>query len=101
MAKVMEWTGHSSVESLNHYIHLAFEAESNFHTTLDLLKAKNVVDSLDVMLTDYTRRMQKSKPSKEMIVSLTEIVSAAASELHELFKRVKASEQESEALAES
>ncbi len=100
-AKVMQWTGHSSVESLNHYIHLAFEAESNFKTTLDLMKAKNVVDSLDVMLTDYTRRMQNSKPSKEMIVSLTEIVSAAASELHELFKRVKASEHESEASAES
>lgn len=56
--KVMEWTGHSSIDSLDHYIHLAFEAESNFQTTLDLLKAKRVVDSLHVMLTDYSAQLR-------------------------------------------
>lgn len=82
--KVMEWTGHSSIESLDHYIHLAFEAESNFQTTMDLLKAKMVVDSLHTMLTDYSGKLRTSGQAPEMMKSLSDVVAAAASELHEL-----------------
>ena len=84
--KVMEWTGHSSIDSLDHYIHLAFEAESNFQTTLDLLKAKRVVDSLHVMLTDYSAQLRTATPAPELVKSLTEVVSAAATELHDLLQ---------------
>lgn len=84
--KVMEWTGHSSIDSLDHYIHLAFEAESNFQTTLDLLKAKKVVDSLHVMLKDYSGRLRTTNATPELVKSLTDVVAAAASELRELLQ---------------
>lgn len=79
--KVMEWTGHGSIESLDNYIHLAFEAESNFQSTLDFLKAKKVVDSLHAILTDYCSQLRTSKPTPELLESLADAVAAAASEL--------------------
>lgn len=85
-AKVMEWTGHSSLEALDHYIHLAFEAESNFQETLDLLQAKRVVQSLQLMLKDYSAQFRVSKPTSAVFISLAEVVEAAASELSELLK---------------
>lgn len=84
--KLMEWTGHSSIDSLDHYIHLAFEAEANFQTTLDLLKAKKVVDSLHVILTDYSGKLRTTTGIPELIASLTDVVAAAASELSELLQ---------------
>lgn len=84
--KVMEWTGHSSIDSLDHYIHLAFEAEANFQTTLDLLKAKKVADSLHVILTDYSGKLRTTTATHELIASLTDVVAAAASELGELLQ---------------
>ncbi len=84
--KVMEWTGHSSIDSLDHYIHLAFEAESNFQATLDMLQAKKVVESLHVMLVDYRGQLQNATSPSNLLASLTEVVSAAASELHVLLQ---------------
>lgn len=82
--KVMEWTGHSSIDSLDHYIHLAFEAESNFHVTMDLLMAKKVIDSLCTMLTDYSCKLRVSGNAQEVVISLSDVVAAASSELHDL-----------------
>ena len=88
--KVMEWTGHNSIESLDHYIHLAFEAESNFLATLDMLQAKKVVESLHVMLVDYRGQLKNATSPSKLLASLTEVVSAAASELHTLLQGVEA-----------
>jgi integrase len=79
--KVMEWTGHSSIDSLDRYIHLAFEAETAFHKTLDLVHAKRVIESLHLLLVDYGSQFRASKPTREMYDSLTGVVEAAASEL--------------------
>lgn len=84
--KVMEWTGHKSIESLDHYIHLAFEAESNFQMTLDMLQAKKVVESLHVMLVDYRGQLQNATSPSKLLASLTEVVSTAAVELHALLQ---------------
>ena len=84
--KVMEWTGHSSVESLDHYIHLAFEAESNFQTTLDLLQAKKVVDSLYVVLADFDGKLRTANNIPELIPSITDVVATAAAELRKLLQ---------------
>jgi integrase len=84
--KVMEWTGHKNIESLDHYIHLAFEAESSFQATLDMLQAKKVVESLHVMLVDYRGQLQNATSASNLLASLTYVVSAAASELHALLQ---------------
>ncbi|CAB3795179.1 Tyrosine recombinase XerD [Paraburkholderia ultramafica] len=79
--KVMEWTGHKSIESLDHYIHLAFEAESDFKKTLNLLHAKKVVQSLQQILVDYGVQFREPKPKVASFIALAEVVEAAASEL--------------------
>ena len=83
-AKVMEWTGHSSLEMLDHYIHLAFEAESNFQETLDLLKAQKVVQSVQLMLKDYGTQLRAPNPAPITLVALAEVLEAASSELQQL-----------------
>lgn len=82
--KVMEWTGHSNIDSLDRYIHLAFEAESNFNNTMDLLKGKNVIDSLRVILKDYSCQLRDSSRTPEIFSSLSDVVEAAAFELDKL-----------------
>lgn len=46
MKKVAEWTGHKSLESLDQYIHLAFEEVANFSKSYSLVRARQIVDSL-------------------------------------------------------
>ncbi len=84
--KVMEWSGHSSIESLDHYIHLAFEAESAFHETLDLVQAKRVIQSLHLLLVDYGTQFRASKPPRDAYESLAGVVEAAAAELGDLLE---------------
>lgn len=43
--KVKEWTGHSSVESLEQYIHLAFDEVADFKKTYNLVSTRLAVDS--------------------------------------------------------
>lgn len=81
----MEWTGHSSIDALDHYIHLAFEAEANFHTTLDLIKAKKVIDSLQTMLMEYSNNLHVTLSFPDLIGSLIVVVDQAVSELSELY----------------
>ncbi|MDD3022104.1 MAG: hypothetical protein PHX61_14160, partial [Alphaproteobacteria bacterium] len=82
--KVMEWTGHSNIDSLDRYIHLAFEAESNFQTTMNIIKGKNVIDSLRVILKEYRCQLRDSSRTPELFASLSDVVDAAASELEKL-----------------
>lgn len=84
--KVMEWTGHSSIESLDRYIHLAFEAEANFHETLDVVHAKRVIQSLHLLLVDYGAQFRTAKPPRDAYASLADVVEAAAAELGELLE---------------
>lgn len=84
--KVIEWTGHASIEALDHYIHLAFEAEAGFQQTLDLLQAKKVVESLHVMLKDYETQLRQSRPSPALLGQLADVVATAGNELGKLLR---------------
>lgn len=44
-AKIREWTGHTDIESLNEYIHLAFDEISNFKRTYSLVNTKLMLES--------------------------------------------------------
>lgn len=80
-AKVMEWTGHRSMEMLDHYIHLAFEAESNFEETMDLLKARRLIESVRTMLKDYSAQLRTPKVRPTTLGALAEMLDSASSEL--------------------
>ncbi|WP_217619402.1 hypothetical protein, partial [Achromobacter sp. GbtcB20] len=57
-----------------------------FQATLDMLQAKKVVESFHVMLLDYRGQLQNATSPSNLLASLTEVVSAPASELHVLLQ---------------
>ena len=90
--KVMQWTGHGSIEVLDHYIHMAFEAESNFQRTLDLLQAHRVVQSVSTILKDYGTQLRAPKVAPSVLASLADALESASSELQLLLGRSIGSE---------
>jgi len=43
--KISEWTGHSSLSSLDRYIHLAFDEIGNYKRVFNLVRGSMVVES--------------------------------------------------------
>ena len=83
--KLMEWTGHSSLASLERYVHLAFEAEANFKQTLDVVQATKVVESLQSIIEDYRGRAEQSGWTPQLFREFEDVVAATQLELSQLF----------------
>ncbi|EQA0897491.1 site-specific integrase [Escherichia coli] len=79
--KVQEFTGHTSIISLEPYIHLAFEEVANFGTTLDLIKARLAVESLQSNLKDVVRELSQGRSPSELVLLLSDYVNTALEEL--------------------
>ncbi|EKN3687220.1 TPA: site-specific integrase [Yersinia enterocolitica] len=79
--KVQEYTGHTSISSLEPYIHLAFEEVANFGTTLDLIKARLVIESLQSNLKDVVFELSQGRNPAELSLLLSNYVNVALEEL--------------------
>ncbi|WP_395488971.1 tyrosine-type recombinase/integrase [Cedecea davisae] len=79
--KVQEFTGHTSISSLEPYIHLAFEEVTNFGATLDLIKARLVVESLQSNLKDVVFELSQGISPSELTILLNNYVKTALEEL--------------------
>ncbi|VEB96828.1 Site-specific recombinase XerD [Cedecea lapagei] len=79
--KVQEFTGHTSISSLEPYIHLAFEEVTNFGATLDLIKARLVVESLQSNLKDVVFELSQGRSPSELTILLNNYVKTALEEL--------------------
>jgi integrase len=88
--QLMEWTGHSDLESLARYVHLAFEAESGFKETLDILQASKVVESLHFIIKDYRSQAQASGWTSQLFYEFENVVASAEQELSQLLASKKA-----------
>ncbi len=70
VAEVMQWTGHQSPDSVERYIHLAFEKVSNYHTTVSsvyMIKAIEVFDqSQEKLLNDLKAGMPVAEYATEL-----------------------------------
>ena len=84
--QLTEWTGHSSLDSLEHYVHLAFEAETGFKETLDVLQAGKVVESLHFILKDYRNKAQSGGWTSTLFNEFEAAVAVAELELSQLLK---------------
>lgn len=90
--KVQEFTGHTSISSLEPYIHLAFEEVANFGTTLDLIKARLAVESLQSNLKDIVLELNQGRNSYELSLLLSDYVNTALEELSWVSTTIKRSE---------
>jgi hypothetical protein len=79
--KVQEYTGHTSISSLEPYIHLAFEEVARFGSTLDLIKAKLAVESLQSNLKDVAIELSHGRSPTELSVLLSDYIDLALEEL--------------------
>jgi integrase len=88
--QLMEWTGHRKVESLNRYIHLAFELEADFKHSVDVLQAGKVVESLSFIMKDYRHQAQTGGWTPELFKEFDTVVAAAELELSQLLTAQRA-----------
>lgn len=79
--KVQEYTGHTSISSLEPYIHLAFEEVANFGTSLDLIKARLAIESLQSNLKDVVFELGQGRSPSELSLLLSYYVNTTLEEL--------------------
>lgn len=79
--KIQEYTGHTSISSLEPYIHLAFDEVANFGTTLDLIKVRLAVESLQSNLKDVIFELNRGRSPSELSLLLSDCVNMALEEL--------------------
>ncbi len=83
--KVMQFSGHSSEEAINRYIHLAFEELSNINETFDTFKARMCIEATQRALQDLQIQFEKKTMNSEMLTSqLTGLLSTTLNELREI-----------------
>lgn len=73
--KVMEWTGHKSMASLDQYIHLAFEEAVNFAQTWDHVRATAMLESFTATLSQEADRLREGESpgaATKRLIELTE-----------------------------
>lgn len=92
--QLLEWTGHSSLDALERYVHLAFEAETGFKDTLDILQAGKVVESLHFIMKDYRNKAQVNGWTSALFDEFDTAVSAAQGELMQLLNSVRPVEEQ-------
>lgn len=66
---------------LEPYIHLAFEEVARFGSTLDLIKAKLAVESLQSNLKDVALELSHGRSPTELSVLLSDYINLALEEL--------------------
>jgi site-specific recombinase XerD len=79
--KVQEYTGHTSISSLEPYIHLAFDEVANFGTTLDLIRVRLAVESLQSNLKDVIFELNQGRSPSELSLLLSDYINMALEEL--------------------
>lgn len=92
--QLLEWTGQSSLDALERYVHLAFEAETGFKDTLDILQAGKVVESLHFIMKDYRNKAQVSGWTSALFDEFDTAVSAAQGELMQLLNALRPVEEQ-------
>ena len=82
--KVMEWTGHRSVKSLEIYISYAFDEIADFGRVVDLVGAKGVIESAVAQLDVQIEILTDQRASADVTVRIRRILEEAAKDLRRI-----------------
>lgn len=74
--KVLEWTGHRSIASLEDYLHLAFHEITGVDTTIKLVHARAALDSFAASLSIIELEMREGEDPTRIAPRLRELVRA-------------------------
>lgn len=81
--EIREYTGHSRIESLDPYIHLAFEEVTKFRKTVNLVNAKQLLNSLVCSFRQVQLELARDS-STEAVARIDRFLSSALVDLHRL-----------------
>lgn len=79
--KVLEWTGHRSIISLEPYLHLAFHEISGMQTTTRQVMARSALDSFESNLSIAEAELEHGEDPKRVASRLRELVSALKTDI--------------------
>lgn len=79
--KVLEWTGHRSIISLEPYLHLAFAEIAGVHTTTKLVNARAAVESFDSSLATIEAELEQGEDPKLVAQRLRKMLIAMRADL--------------------
>lgn len=81
--KLLQVSGHSSVETLDRYVHLAFEEYTKFKATYDLVKARMSILSFLGTVDEIHLEIERTGRAENGLARLKELLSTIATELQE------------------
>jgi|APLak6261671146_1056082.scaffolds.fasta_scaffold00545_2 integrase len=79
--KVQQWTGHTSLNSLDVYINLAFEEATHFKNTYNIVKTRNIIDSFKGTLKQLQAELETGSSSIEISTRLHKFIGAFEEDL--------------------
>lgn len=82
--EIREYTGHTRLESLDQYIHLAFAEVTNFRKSLDMASAKQLIQSLVSSLRQLQLELKNDSSTIEAVGRVDRFLSSALHDLHRL-----------------
>lgn len=94
--EVAEWSGHRRIESLDPYIHLAFEGSSEYKLAFDRVALGHLVDASVRTIKEFQKEIVATTHSKEYIDSLLERLTSIHDDILKLCKAPMEADAESE-----
>ncbi len=82
--KVQQWTGHTNLASLDHYIDLAFGEIANFKKTYNAITARRVIDSFKSSVKQLQQEIKAGMSLAEASRQFSEMLDACDSDLRRL-----------------
>lgn len=82
--KLLQWTGQTSISSLDRYIHLAFEEVARFKNTYSLVLARQALSSFLGSLEEIGLALARGAKVESARVQLVKLIQAIASDLDRL-----------------
>ncbi len=80
--KVQQWTGHTSLNSLDVYINLAFEEATHFKNTYNIVNAKRIIDSFKDTLRQLQAELRNGSSPTEISSRLDKLIGAFEEDLY-------------------
>lgn len=72
--KVLQLTGHRNVETLDIYIHLAFDELSSFKKAYNSVRINQIIDSFKISLAEYSRGSKLRNDAPTSALTLFELI---------------------------
>jgi len=79
--KVQEWTGHKNIASLDAYIHLAFDEITNFKSTYNAVRTRNIVQSAKGSLKQLKTELKNGVSANEISETLLKLIEGLEADL--------------------